>query len=80
MKTIEYFNKPAHMRPFKMMRKVHIHIYGCNSSLTALRLVKNSYWVGYGFNPDLLNINSPMINLVLDIFHFMIGLQRERRL
>ena len=69
VKTVKDLHKTTHMGPLEVMGKIHIHIDGGNGVLFGASLIKYSYRIGDGLHPHLLDIDTAMILLVLDIFH-----------
>ena len=69
VKGVEYLYEPAHVRALELVGKVDVHVHGRNSVLVVVLLVENGDGIGYGFDPDLLYIDTSVIKLALNVFH-----------
>ena len=51
------------------MGQIHIHVDRGHRMLTLPCLIQNGYRIGDGLDPDLFDIDAPVVKFVLDIFH-----------
>ncbi len=63
---IEKLDETAHVRPLKMVGKVHVHIKRSNGMLGFVFFVLNNDRIFDVFNSHLLNLNVAVIRAVLE--------------
>jgi hypothetical protein len=57
------------MGAFEAMGKVHIHIHAGDRMLDPLGLIQDRDRVADILHPNFVDLNSPMISLILDVVH-----------
>lgn len=68
-KAIKDLNKAAHVRSFKPVRQIHIHIDMGHGMLPVVRFIEDSYRIANRFYTNFFNINLTGIKLTLNVFH-----------
>lgn len=69
VKPVQYLNKPAHMCAFEEVGQIYIHVDRANGPLKLVLLVQNRDRIRNAFYPDLFNVDSAVVGLILNIFH-----------
>ena len=69
VKPVENLDKTAHMRPFKPVRQIDVHIHLGDRLLTFTCLVEQADRVGDRFNTDFSDADPAEVVLALNIFH-----------
>lgn len=72
MKPVQDLDKPAHMRALETMGQIHIHVDRGHRMLSRLRLIQYCYRIRNGLDSDLFDINAPVVQFALDIFHIQL--------
>jgi hypothetical protein len=66
---IQDLHKPAHMGAFEAMGKVHVHIHAGDRVLNPFGLIQDRDRVADILYPNFIDLNSPVISLILDVVH-----------
>ena len=73
VKPVQDLDEPTHMRPFKPVRQVNINVDLGDGFLDFFLLVQNFYRIGDSLDPDISDIDTPVIVEILDIFHGLVS-------
>lgn len=79
VKSVQYFNEPAHVRPLEPVRQVDVHVHFGDGFLGLLLLVQKLYRVRDGLDTNLPDIYTPVIVQVLDVFHVQVLKNRKEK-
>ena len=69
VKTVQDLDKAAHMSALELMGQIDVHVEGSDRTLLLVGFVEDGDRIGDVFDPDLLDIDTPVIGLALDVFH-----------